>query len=47
MKSPQTSLEEKHLPVMINEVLKICNPKMVGTLWIALLVPEAVIQKNY
>jgi len=27
MKSPQTSLEEKHLPVMINEVLKICNPK--------------------
>ncbi len=27
MKLPHTSLEEKHLPVMINEVLEICNPK--------------------
>ena len=27
MKLPHTSLEGKHLPVMIDEVLKICNPK--------------------
>ena len=27
MKSPHTSLEGKHLPVMIDEVLKVCNPK--------------------
>ena len=27
MKSPHTSLEEKHLPVMIDEVLEACNPK--------------------
>ncbi len=27
MKLPQTSLEGKHLPVMINEVLEICNPE--------------------
>ncbi len=26
MKLPHTSLEGKHLPVMINEVIKICNP---------------------
>jgi len=30
MKLPHTSLEEKHLPVMIDEVLKICNPKNGG-----------------
>ncbi len=30
MKLPHTSLEGKHLPVMINEVLKICNPKNGG-----------------
>ena len=30
MKLPHTSLEEKHLPVMIGEVLKICNPKNGG-----------------
>ena len=30
MKSPHTSLEGKHLPVMIDEVLKICNPKNGG-----------------
>ena len=27
MKLPHTLLEDKHLPVMIDEVLKICNPK--------------------
>ena len=27
MKLPHTSLEGKHLPVMVDEVLKICNPK--------------------
>ena len=27
MKLPHTSLEGKHLPVMIDEVLKVCNPK--------------------
>ena len=27
MKSPHTLLEEKHLPVMIDEVLEACNPK--------------------
>ena len=31
MKLPQTSLEGKHLPVMINEVLEICNPKNGGS----------------
>ncbi len=30
MKLPHTSLEGKHLPVMIDEVLKICNPKNGG-----------------
>ena len=30
MKLPHTSLEGKHLPVMINEVIKICNPKNGG-----------------
>jgi len=30
MKSPHTSLEGKHLSVMIDEVLKICNPKNGG-----------------
>ena len=30
MKSPHTSLEGKHLPVMIDEVVKICNPKNGG-----------------
>ena len=30
MKLPHTSLEAKHLPVMIDEVLKICNPKNGG-----------------
>ena len=30
MKLPHISLEEKHLPVMINEVLKICNPENGG-----------------
>ena len=30
MKSPHTSLEAKHLPVMIDEVVKICNPKNGG-----------------
>ena len=32
MKLPHTSLEDKHLPVMIDEVLKICNPKNGGNL---------------
>ena len=27
MKSPHTSLEGKHLPVMIDEVLEVCGPK--------------------
>ncbi len=31
MKLPQTSLEAKHLPVMIDEVLEICNPKNGGS----------------
>ncbi len=30
MKLPHTSLEGKHLPVMIDEVLEICNPKNGG-----------------
>ena len=30
MKLPHTSLEGKHLPVMIDEVLKICNPQNGG-----------------
>ena len=30
MKLPHTSLEAKHLPVMIDEVVKICNPKNGG-----------------
>ena len=30
MKLPHTSLEGKHLPVMIDEVVKICNPKNGG-----------------
>ena len=30
MKLPHTSLEAKHLPVMIDEVIKICNPKNGG-----------------
>ena len=30
MKLPDTLLEEKHLPVMINEVLEICDPKNGG-----------------
>ena len=30
MKLPHTSLEGKHLPVMIDEVIKICNPKKGG-----------------
>ena len=30
MKLPHTSLEVKHLPVMIDEVIKICNPKNGG-----------------
>jgi 16S rRNA (cytosine1402-N4)-methyltransferase len=30
MKLPHTSLEGKHLPVMVDEVLKICNPKNGG-----------------
>ena len=30
MKLPRTSLEGRHLPVMINEVIKICNPKNGG-----------------
>ena len=30
MKLSHTSLEGKHLPVMIDEVLKICNPKNGG-----------------
>jgi len=30
MKLPHTSLEGRHLPVMIDEVLKICNPKNGG-----------------
>ena len=30
MKLPQTSLEEKHLSVMIDEVLEICNPEKGG-----------------
>ena len=30
MKLPHTSLEGKHLPVMIDEVIKICNPKNGG-----------------
>tara|TARA_B100001248_G_scaffold142315_1_gene106862 strand:- start:346 stop:1350 length:1005 start_codon:yes stop_codon:yes gene_type:complete len=30
MKLPHTSLEGKHLPVMISEVIKICNPKNGG-----------------
>ena len=30
MKLPHTSLEAKHLPVMINEVVEICNPKNGG-----------------
>ena len=30
MKSPHISLEGKHLPVMIDEVVKICNPKNGG-----------------
>ncbi len=30
MKLPHTSLEGKHLPVMIDEVIKICNPKYGG-----------------
>ena len=30
MKLPHTSLEEKHLPVLIDEVLKLCNPKNGG-----------------
>ncbi len=30
MKLPYTSLEGKHLPVMMDEVLKICNPKNGG-----------------
>ena len=30
MKSPHTSLEAKHLSVMIDEVVEICNPKIGG-----------------
>ena len=30
MKLPHKSLEGKHLPVMIDEVLEICNPKNGG-----------------
>ena len=30
MKLPHTSLEAKHLPVMIDEVLQVCNPKNGG-----------------
>ena len=30
MKLPHTSLEDKHLPVMIDEVVKICDPKNGG-----------------
>ena len=30
MKLPHKSLEGKHLPVMIDEVVKICNPKNGG-----------------
>jgi Predicted S-adenosylmethionine-dependent methyltransferase involved in cell envelope biogenesis len=30
MKLPHTSLEEKHLPVMLNEVIKICSPQSSG-----------------
>ena len=30
MKLPHTSLEDKHIPVMIDEVLEICNPKNGG-----------------
>ena len=30
MKLPHTSLEEQHLPVMINEVLDICKPENGG-----------------
>ena len=30
MELPQKSLEGKHLPVMIKEVLKICNPNNGG-----------------
>ena len=30
MKLPHTSLEGKHLPVMIDEIVKICDPKNGG-----------------
>ena len=30
MKLPHISLEEKHLPVMLNEVIKICSPQSSG-----------------
>ena len=40
MKLPHTSLEGKHLPVMIDEVVKICNLKTVVYFWIVLLGPE-------
>ena len=30
MKLPRKSLEAKHLPVMLNEVIEICNPKNGG-----------------
>ena len=30
MKLPHTSLEEKHIPVMLNEVIKICSPQSSG-----------------
>ena len=47
MKSPHTSLEEKHLPVMIDEVLKICNPKNGGNFYGLHFWRQVVIQKNY
>ena len=46
MKSPHTSLEAKHLPVMIDEVLEICDPKNGGFLWTVLLV-QVVIQRQF
>ena len=30
MKLPHTSLEKKHIPVMLNEVIKICSPQSSG-----------------
>ena len=46
MKLLHTSLEGKHLPVMIDEVVKICNPKNGGIFLDCTLGPEGT-QKNF